>query len=1115
VNPAPSPLRAHFFVLRTPLLPFAELAAWGEELQAPGAAGDPDGRPCPAGTQGPQAVLAADRARLRQRLREVLARPAVREALFVASPDLEASLPVWEVDPEGERGQRVERAVSRYFARMAGRATPFGLFAGSSLGRVAARTRLVLAERARGERHTRLDMDYLFALTGALARDPTLRASLRYVPNSSLYRAAGRLHYVEARVRKERDRSYHLVAVDETEELVATLARAAGAPAGCSRASAGDPSGSWQPGGGARPAELAAALVDDEITPAAAAAYVDALIASQLLVPELTPPVTGPEPIHPLLAQLGEHEAAGGPKAVLARVRDQLAALDAAGLGASPDRYRAVAGILAALPAPVELPRLFQVDLVKPAPAATLGSDVVEEIRRGVELLRRIERGPGNDRLRRFREAFVARYEEREVPLLEALDEEAGVGFAAARGAGAEVSPLLKDLPFPAGGEATSSLDARHGPLLRLIAGVLERGEHELALTPADLEALAAREPPPLPDAFAVVAELVQDERGQFRVLLEGASGPSGVRLLGRFCHADPALQAAVEEHLRAEEALRPEAVFAEIAHLPEGRIGNILCRPVLREYEIAYLGRSGVPPERQLSLTDLWVSVRGDRIVLRSARLGREVVPRLTTAHNYTWRSLPVYRFLCSLQHQGVAGGLGWEWGPLAAAPFLPRVTAGRLILALARWRLTHAELRRLGAARGDERYRAVQQLRAERRLPRWVVLADDDNALPLDLDNALLVESFVHLVRNRSQALLTELYPGPDEFVAHGPEGRYVHELVVPFVRQAGEGSGGEGGGGGWEPGSDPVGTPTRPSPHGSPTFSRTFPPGSEWLTLKLYAGESMADAAVRDLVGPLAREVLESGAAERWFFVRYGDPEWHLRLRFQGEPSRLHAEVLPRLQAAAAAWLAEGRLRRVQLDTYEREVERYGGPEGIRLVEQVFHCDSEAVLAILERVSPGDAGLDQRWRLALRGMDMLLADLGLDRAARYRVVQAERQAFAHEFQAGGPLRGAIGARFRKERAALAAILDPAHDAGSPLAPGFRFLQERSQRLAPVAAELRAHEREGRLTRPIAAIAGSVVHMHANRLLRAGHRAQELVLHDFLTRLYEPHLRRVDEPG
>src|SRR5262249_2895550 len=157
---------------------------------------------------------------------------------------------------------------------------------------------------------------------------------------------------------------------------------------------------------------------------------------------------------------------------------------------------------------------------------------------------------------------------------------------------------------------------------------------------------------------------------------------PSGATLLGRFCHADPELQREVEAHVRAEEALRPDALFAEIVHLPEGRVGNVLCRPVLREYEIPFLGRSGAPPERQIPLSDLLVSVRDGRVRLRSARLDREVIPRMSNAHNFGWRSLGAYRFLCMLQMQAVAGGLMWDWGPLGSVPYLPRVVHGRLVL-------------------------------------------------------------------------------------------------------------------------------------------------------------------------------------------------------------------------------------------------------------------------------------------------------------------------------------------------------------------------------------------------------------------------------------------------
>jgi hypothetical protein len=202
--------------------------------------------------------------------------------------------------------------------------------------------------------------------------------------------------------------------------------------------------------------------------------------------------------------------------------------------------------------------------------------------------------------------------------------------------------------------------------------------------------------------------------------VLHSASGPSGARLLGRFCHVDEELHQLVRAHLAAEEAVHPERVFAEVVHLPEGRVGNILSRPVLRGYEISYLGRSGAPADRQLPLSDLLVSVQGERIVLRSRRLGCEVVPRLTTAHNHIGRGLGVYRFLCALQCQQINPGIVWDWGPLGHAPFLPRVVSGRVILSRARWNLGESELAAFREPRGARQFAAVQRLRERHRLPR-----------------------------------------------------------------------------------------------------------------------------------------------------------------------------------------------------------------------------------------------------------------------------------------------------------------------------------------------------------------------------------------------------------
>jgi lantibiotic biosynthesis protein len=1028
-------------VLRTPLLPMATLTSWAD---------------------------APDR---RAYLAQLIDQPAIREAMFVASPSLYGAIDKWRVAPDSPAGQRVERSLVKYVARMACRSTPFGLFSAVSAGKLGKQTDLAVAAQASYRRRTRLDNDYLFVLAADLAKAHA--DSLRWSPNSSLYRIAGRIRYAAARL-VGKERSYHLVSVETTPYLDATLARAAA---------------------GATLAELAAPLVDDEITMTDARGFIDELVESQLLVPALGVHVTGPEPIDGMLAQLGAAGVAG-PHAVLADVRGQLAAIDAGGLGNAPEQYRAVATTLEQLGTKVDQALLFQVDMVKPS-EATVGVRVAADVAAAIGMLAKLMKLSNQRSLDEFRRTFTDRWEGQTVPLAVVLDEESGIGFEAPRGPGAEGAPLLAGLPFGgAAGENRVAWSRVEEHMLGKLAVALSTGASEIVLDDSDVEAMAAPTPAQLPDAFCAMIRVAgsaeERARGELAILFDGTSGPSGARLLGRFCHASPEIEAIVRAHHATEEALRPDAVFAEIAHLNEGRIGNVLCRPALRAHEIVYLGMSGAPVEQQLGLDDLEVSIRGERIVLTSRKLGREVIPRLTTAHNYQLRSLGAYRFLNAIANQG-AEHVMWSWGPLASVPFLPRVKFGRVVLSRATWQLDKRELAPItaavrAAAKGgvDTVAECVAALRTARSLPRYLVISAGDNELPIDLDNPLLVSAFADELAGSERAILCEMFGTPDRLVAHGPEGTFANEVILTFTRTR-------------EP------SKAAPAPAPAPTLERSFAPGSEWLSAKLYCGRSTADRVLREAVAPVVRAALANGDATHWFFVRYADPEPHVRVRFAGDPARLAGVVLPALQRAAAELTKVGAVHRLVVDTYVRETERYGGDRGMALIEQLFWRDSEAVLGIVELLD-GDAGGAARWKLAVRGIDSLLEVLGLDADARQTLCNEAREGLGREYHANVHLWSKIGDRFAAERADLDVMFarDPARDAAHVCQPGFELLAQRDVALAPIAAELQARDAAGELTPKLLEIAWSVVHMHANRLLHASHRAQELVLYDFVRRLH-----------
>lgn len=1064
-----------FFVLRTPLLPRELSTALGAGLL---------GRRAYLERGDLGKALAEDRSAITQRLRVLLQEPTIREALFVASPSLDEAIDAWLAEPASDRASGVIDAVVRYVARMTGRPTPFGLFSGCSLGKVAERTKLSLASRDSYRRHVRLDTSYLVDLCRELRARPDLRATLPVRPSSGLYEAGGRLRHAESCPAPVSGEPFHrLVSTERTEYLASTIARAER---------------------GARPDELADALVasDPRIGADDAKAYVESLLEAQILVTDLEPAVTGIEPLRELVETLKTSGQADDIRTLLERTDDRLRQLDETPLGVPPASYRELARTL---PRASEHESLFLVDLFKPMTSATLGASVVRELERAVDVLARISAAPKEDSLDRFRRAFAERYGDRTgselsdattVPLTEVLDEDIGIGFATAHGASADASPLLGGLEFPPLESHGLEVDPQHEHLLRLLSRACPHRNPSIALTADDLDALSTDTPAPLPDSFSVVLSLLSTsaaalEAGDYRLFVHALSGPSGAKLLGRFCSGSRDLETAVKGHLSAEEAARPDVIYAEVAHLPDGRLGNIVRRPVLRRYEIAYLGRSGVNPEHRISIDDLRLGLSNGRLALYSTRLAREIVPRLTSAHSHASSALPMYRFLGALQYESPARLGAFSWGSLERAPFLPRVSHGRLVLSPRRWNIFRDQLQSLIAPTVEERFRALQRLRDAIALPRWVGAVDGENALPLDLDNVLHVETLARLVKGRASFALEESL-GDDHGIVDGPEGTFVHQLVVPFVAAPAK-----------ESCSRETPAARKPaSPR--PPVARTFPPGSDWLYAKLYCGRATADEILRQVAAPAIGHARHARAIDRWFFVRYADPDFHIRLRMHGEARTLWKTVLPNLHALVEPVLRSGLVRRWSFDTYEREVVRYGDGAGIALSEELFESDSDAVLAILailDRLEANGASED-RWQLALRGIHLLLVDLGLDHAERTDVMRHARSVLAEEHRVDPLLARQLGAKYRSERSRIDALVAPSMSTEHALFSSFEPFCRRSERVREIAARLRA-ENDGPSS--IVRLAPSYVHMFANRILRSDHRAQELVLYDFLLRLYE----------
>lgn len=973
----------------------------------------------------------------------LLQQQAFLEAIYLASPVLYDECIKWK---EGRIQNpkdihKLTRSLGKYFLRMSSRPTPFGLFSGLGMTQWCEEDGETLSPGPL-QRHTRLDMNYLCALSQRLVALPFIRIQLRFFVNSSIYSLSDELRYVECYFVEGRQLN-QICSVNDSDALQKILHTAGG--------------------GGANIDALCKALVEDGFGEEESLRFVEELIDAQVIVSELLPAITGMEYLDQLIGILGRINEDPQVKAIqdtLLEAKALLHQIDHAEVAGGVEPFRRCIRLLSALEAPIEEGKFFQTDMFRVFEGKGISTRIRTQLEEVLDVVNRLGMRRPHPSLENFIRQFQSRYEDREMPLLEVLDSERGIGYADAQG-GATV-PLVEDLVITAPeSNVPYSWTVLEDLLQKKMLDMYLEGSREINLTEGDLRNLE-RNWDDLPASFQVMFRVVKDGR----VLLENVGGSSAVNLLGRFAHADAGVRSLAEDIARKEQALDPGVVYAEIVHLPESRMGNILLHPVFRAYEIPYLAQASVDADHQIDISDLYVSIRQNRIVLRSRKLGKEILPRLSTAHNYAGSALPIYRFLCDLQLQGKRGSMTFHWGSLKDHHrFLPRVSFKEVILHPARWVFTPLDVQH-------------PAFRKDWNLPRFVVLADGDNELLIDLEDEGMVQILAEAVKNRSEFVLRE-FLHPDTLVTDEAGRPFVNQCIgvvtrtVPVYKQAV--------------------TPERPLPARNASTRTQFLPGSEWVYYKLYTGAKTADKILLEYIRPLMDSFSNRGWTDQWFFIRYNDPEFHIRLRCHLTHIKFLGPVTAALHAALEPLLDDRLIWKAQMDTYSREIERYGAGS-MELAEALFHQSSLSVTGMLGQTY-GDERESVRWVWALGEANQLLECFGFSEEGKLELITRLRDGFAREFPLDKMLRQQLSNKYRKHRAEIYEVMEKSHGAISPL--------------RTIADQLLQME----LQVPLPELIGSYLHMMINRVAIAQPRKQEMVIYDLLVRYYQSSVARMKE--
>jgi lantibiotic biosynthesis protein len=995
-------------------------------------------------------------------LKQLLHNPTFSEALYLASPVLFQEAINWKegriTDPK--KLQKIPISIGKYYLRMCNRCTPFGLFAGCGVVEWGAETDIEISFNHK--RKTRLDMHFAGALAQKLSEIPEIKFSLKFSPNSSVYRVGEEIRYIEySYVEGQRKHQISAITWSEYIQRVLDLCKF-----------------------GNTIQEIVPNLIEEDITEEDARGFVEQLIESQLLVSELEPAITGVEFTSQIKNTLINHDNIND---LLSKIEILLAKIDSK-TNNEIYVYHEVIDTIQAFGIPFEEGKLFQTDLVKLFNKNQINSEYQNVLKEVHYLFIKIAIQPVNQKLKDFKTQYFERYETKELPILIALDTEIGVGYGDL--GKSKNTPIAEGLILPekANDIFHSSQNQFQQFLFLQWLNSFKNDSYQVELKEEDLRRFATNNVKTSP-SNSILFRHTGDEN--LPIYLEGISGSSGANLLGRFAHADSEVLGIIQNITKEEQSRNSNVIFAEIVHLPENRIGNILLHPPFRDYEIPYLAKSSLPLENQISLDDLCVSVdlQQDKVILRSKRLNKEVIPRLSNAHNFSQNALPLYNFLCDLQTQNLQNNFDIGWLNISPQTvFSPRLIYKNVIISLATWRFKKEDFSLLSTCKSDDLFLYFEQFSQKWQLPKRFVLADYDNELLVNTENLLSVQIWIDAIKNRDKIELREfIYEKGNSIINNKPGQGFTNQFIASFINEETV-----------YPGLNDNSTST------SSEIQRNFSIGSEWLYFKLYVGTKMADSVLTQAIKPLVELLLNEKLIDKWFFIRYADPEKHLRFRVHLTDLLALGHVFLQIKNAIQSFENEGIIWKMQVDTYQREIERYGA-EVMELTETIFFEDSKAVLSMIDQTW-GEEREVIRWQWCLKLIDTFLSDFGLSLTEKKNLLERMKTSFANEFNINKDLKLQLDQRFRNNRNVIELILNDSLDENHEYAPLFEFINLKSENTKSHLQQIKILKSEDNYLNYLS----DMIHMMVNRTIGDNQRTHELLLYDFLFRYYHAEMAK-----
>jgi len=276
------------------------------------------------------------------------------------------------------------------------------------------------------------------------------------------------------------------------------------------------------------------------------------------------------------------------------------------------------------------------------------------------------------------------------------------------------------------------------------------------------------------------------------------------------------------------------------------------------------------------------------------------------------------------------------------------------------------------------------------------------------------------------------------------------------------------------------------------------RAYIPGDSWLYYKIYTGSKTADQILTEVVKVATERLLKDDHIDQWFFIRYADPKQHLRVRFHYQSTQDIGAIINGVNTLLKPYIDSDLVWKVQLDTYQREIERYG-EETIEVSEQLFFRESEMIVNLLS-VIEGEAGEEVRWLFAMKALDKLLDDFEYNADEKLQLLDHLKTSFGREFGMNKFLKKQLDKKFKQHQTKIEEFLTFETEDIPDYKVIIDILEVKRIKTLTQVNSLRKRLHKNALDD----LLYSYIHMLMNRIFRSKNRLHEMTIYQLLYRYY-----------